>query len=180
MTEKNALPIPTAEKLIDRLADQINIHLTENAALVGIQYGGAMVLNRLLSILDESIDSQNIPSGMLDVAMHRDDYATKGLKTNAKPTNLAFDVQGKDIILIDDVFFTGRTARAAMNELFDYGRPASITLAVLINRGGSELPIMPQIAAYATQIDASHHLQLQQDEAGGLMLKCGDMHSGKQ
>lgn len=172
MTDENALPIPDPEQLIERLSDQVNVELTSDAALVGIQSGGSLILNKLLAHLSEPLASLNIPHGVLDVAMHRDDYATRGLKTKAQPTDIPFDVKGKHIFLIDDVFHTGRTARAAMNELFDFGRPASITLAVLVNRGGSQLPIQPQIAAYATQLDQTHHLQLTQDENESLMLKC--------
>lgn len=175
MTDKNALPLPDAQHLVDRLGKQILPHLTDEVALVGIQSGGALVLKHLLTTLAEPIAAHQIAHGLLDVAMHRDDYATRGIKAKLQPTDMPFDVKNKHIILIDDVFFTGRTARAAMNELFDFGRPASITLAVLVNRGGSELPIQPQIAAYATMIDPSHHLQLHQPENGGLMLECDSM-----
>lgn len=177
MTDENALPIPNPERLIERLADQVNVELNEESAIIAIHAGGTMVLNRLKSILEEAITSQEIPTGILDVGMHRDDYATRGLKRTIQPTDIKFDVKDKHIILIDDVFYTGRTARAAMNEIFDFGRPASITLAVLVNRGGAELPIQPQIAAYATQLDNSHHLQLSQDDQGALMLECGHMQS---
>jgi len=172
MTDENALPIPDPERLIQRLADQVNVELQEDSALIGIHAGGSMVLTRLKELLEESIASLAVPVGVLDVGMHRDDYATRGLKRTVQPTNIPFDVSDKHIILIDDVFYTGRTARAAMNEIFDFGRPASITLAVLVNRGGAELPIQPQIAAYATQLDSTHHLQLSQDDKGALMLEC--------
>lgn len=177
MTDENALPIPDPERLIERLADQVNVEIHEYSALIGIHAGGSMVLKRLQSILAESIAAQQIPVGVLDVGMHRDDYATRGLKRTVQPTDIQFDIKDKHIILIDDVFYTGRTARAAMNEIFDFGRPASITLAVLVNRGGAQLPIQPQIAAYATQLDSTHHLQLSQDDAGALMLECGHMQS---
>ena len=112
----------------------------------------------------------DVPYGMLDAAMYRDDYAKRGLKTEPKPSNIAFDVTNKHIILIDDIFYTGRTTRAAMNELFDYGRPASITLAVLINRGGAELPIAPNIVGAEILLKPNENLQLSQDSKGKLQL----------
>ncbi len=177
MTDENALPIPDPERLIERLADQVNVELHEGSALIGIHAGGSMVLSRLKTLLEEPIATQQVPVGVLDVGMHRDDYATRGLKRTVQPTDIPFDVTDKHIILIDDVFYTGRTARAAMNEIFDFGRPASITLAVLVNRGGAQLPIQPQIASYATTLDNTHHLQLSQDDQGALMLECGHTQS---
>ena len=132
------MQLPNPENLLAEITEKIQAQLQPNTALIGIHSGGVWLMNRIL----ESIN-QDIPYGMLDAALYRDDYAQRGLKTEPKPSNIAFDVQDKRIILIDDIFYTGRTTRAAMNELFDYGRPASITLAVLINRGGAELPITP-------------------------------------
>jgi pyrimidine operon attenuation protein / uracil phosphoribosyltransferase len=102
--------------------------------------------------------------------MYRDDYNQRGLKAETKPANIAFDVTGKHIILIDDIFYTGRTTRAAMNELFDYGRPASVTLAVLINRGGAQLPIAPNIVGTAMALKANQSLQLSMDTKNKLHL----------
>ena len=116
---------------------------------------------RLLPILGKDIEN-----GILDVSFYRDDFNQRGLHNETKPSQIPFDVQDKHILLIDDVFYTGRTIRAAMNELFDYGRPASITLAVLVNRGGRELPIAPQISAFNTEIEASKNLQLLRHQDG--------------
>jgi pyrimidine operon attenuation protein/uracil phosphoribosyltransferase len=110
--------------------------------------------------------------------MYRDDFSQRGLKTEPKPSNINFDVTDKHIILIDDIFYTGRTTRAAMNELFDYGRPASITLAVLINRGGAQLPIMPQIVGATILLEAHERLQLSQDTAGQLHLSLETLNNG--
>lgn len=108
---------------------------------------------------------------------YRDDYAQRGLKIANRPSQIAFDVENKHIILIDDVFYTGRTTRAAMNELFDYGRPASITLIALINRGGRELPITPQLVAADLSLNASQHLQLIQLADGSLALELTPQHN---
>ena len=106
----------------------------------------------------------------MDAALYRDDFAQRGLKNQSQAANIAFDVQGKHIILIDDIFYTGRTTRAAINELFDFGRPASITLAVLINRGGAELPIQPQIVGATIPLTSNQRFQLSQTTQGKLNL----------
>ena len=128
-------------------------------------------MNRILKSL-----KLDIPHGMLDAALYRDDYAQRGLKTEPKPSQIPFDVQDTHIILIDDIFYTGRTTRAAMNELFDYGRPASITLAVLINRGGAELPIQPNIVGAEILLRPDQSLQLSQDTKGKLHLSLENSH----
>jgi pyrimidine operon attenuation protein / uracil phosphoribosyltransferase len=103
--------------------------------LAGIHSGGAWLAERLAR--DLGIEA----FGVVNVALHRDDYAKKGLHSQSSPTSLPFEVDGRRIILVDDVLYTGRTVRAAMNELYDYGRPAAVELAVLAERGGRELPI---------------------------------------
>ncbi len=107
----------------------------DGPALAGIHSGGAWLAERLAR--DLGIER----FGVVNVALHRDDYAKKGLHSQASPTSLPFDVDGRRIVLVDDVLYTGRTVRAAINELYDYGRPAAIELAVLAERGGRELPI---------------------------------------
>lgn len=104
--------------------------------LVGVHTGGVWLAERLRSDLDISD-----PVGLLDISFYRDDFSHSGLKPSVKPSKIPFEVEGADLLLVDDVLNTGRTVRAAMNELFDYGRPARIELAVLIDRGGRELPI---------------------------------------
>jgi pyrimidine operon attenuation protein / uracil phosphoribosyltransferase len=164
---------PNPETLLSQISAEIKIkievHGAENCALVGIHSGGVWLMDRILKSLKIDI-GLDITSGTLDAAMYRDDYNQRGLKAEPKPANIAFDVAGKHIILIDDIFYTGRTTRAAMNELFDYGRPASITLAVLINRGGAELPIAPQIVGAEMSLRANQSLQLSMDTKGKLNL----------
>jgi len=158
--------LPDAETLLGTLAEQIKPLIKPGTALVGIHSGGAWIVERLVSMLDS-----DIPHGMLDSSFYRDDFNKRGLHADTKPSQIPFDVEDSHIILVDDVFYTGRTIRAAMNELFDYGRPASITLAVLVDRGGRELPIAPQIAAYTCNLKEPHNLQLLRHDDGSFYLE---------
>jgi pyrimidine operon attenuation protein/uracil phosphoribosyltransferase len=164
------IKLPNAEELLLTLAHKLEPLLQANTALVGIQSGGVWLMHRLMHLLESSIAAHGVEHGTLDVSFYRDDYAQRGLKPENLPSQIPFAVSDKHIILIDDVFYTGRTTRAAMNELFDYGRPASITLAALINRGGRELPIAPQIVAAELVLDAGQNLQLVQLADGSLDL----------
>lgn len=164
------MQLPNPETLLSDITAKIQAQLnlatnTEHCAFVGIHSGGVWLMQRILNTL-----KLDIPYGTLDAALYRDDYAQRGLKAESKPSNIPFNVQDKHIILIDDIFYTGRTTRAAMNELFDYGRPASITLAVLINRGGAELPISPNIVGAEILLNHNQSLQLSQDTKGKLHL----------
>jgi pyrimidine operon attenuation protein/uracil phosphoribosyltransferase len=164
------MQLPNPEHLLAEITAKIQAQLQPSTALVGIHSGGVWLMNRILDSIKQNVPHGTIPIGTLDAALYRDDYAQRGLKTEPKPSNIAFDVTNKHIILIDDIFYTGRTTRAAMNELFDYGRPASITLAVLINRGGAELPIAPNIVGAEILLKPSQNLQLSQNSKGKLHL----------
>lgn len=153
--------LPDAEQLLAELAAQLKPIINDKTALVGIHSGGVWMMERLLISL-----GSNIEHGRLDVSFYRDDFSQRGLHLDTKPSQIPFEVENRHIILIDDVFYTGRTIRAAMNELFDYGRPASISLAVLVNRGGRELPIAPQFCAHEMQLPANQNLQLMQNDQG--------------
>ena len=133
-----ATELPDAEATLLALAERMRGAVAHDAAFVGIYSGGAWLAERLPALVPG-----NHPVGYIDVSFYRDDYARTGLKPNTKRTELPFDVDGATIVLVDDVLFTGRSVRAAVNELFDFGRPACIELAVLIDRGGRELPIEP-------------------------------------
>ncbi|MDX1914695.1 MAG: bifunctional pyr operon transcriptional regulator/uracil phosphoribosyltransferase PyrR [Methylophilus sp.] len=159
------MKLPDPEILIQEITQQIKPLISPNTALVGIYSGGVWVLERILNTLNT-----DIAYGKLDAAMYRDDYAKRGLKSKNQPSWIPFDVNDKEIILIDDIFYTGRTTRAAMNELFDYGRPASIKLAVLVNRGGAQLPITPQITGADIPLKSHQSFQLSQDTLGKLHL----------
>lgn len=160
------ITLPDAELLFKQLVEKIKPLITSETALVGIHSGGVWILERLLAELEN-----NIKHGSLDVSFYRDDFSQRGLHAEPKPSNIPFKVEGSHIILIDDVFYTGRTIRAAMNELFDYGRPASISLAVLANRGGRELPIMPQINTFDIDLAADKNLQLLRHDDGRFYLQ---------
>jgi pyrimidine operon attenuation protein/uracil phosphoribosyltransferase len=171
--------LPHAEELLKVLAQKLTPLLQENTALVGIHSGGVWLMQRLLVLLQDSIKKYHVEHGTLDVSFYRDDYSQRGLKTENRPSQISFDVENKHIILIDDVFYTGRTTRAAMNELFDYGRPASIALAALVDRGGRELPIAPQVVAAKIALDASLHLRLTQLSDGSLALELNETNSAR-
>ena len=130
--------LPDAEDALATLAERMQGAVAVDAGLVGIYSGGAWLAERLAQMLP---GEHRV--GYIDVSFYRDDYSTKGLRANVATTTLPFDVDGSRIVLVDDVLYTGRSVRAAINELFDYGRPESIELAVLIDRGGRELPIEP-------------------------------------
>lgn len=160
------MTLPDAEELLAKLADGIKPLVTPDTALVGIHSGGVWLMERLLPIL-----GRDLACGSLDVSFYRDDFGSRGLHAETKPSQIPFEVNDRNILLIDDVFYTGRTIRAAMNELFDYGRPASISLAVLVNRGGRELPIAPQVCAAEIPLPPDQNLQLLRDEQGRFTLE---------
>jgi pyrimidine operon attenuation protein/uracil phosphoribosyltransferase len=128
--------IPDAEATLAALAERMRGAAASDAAFVGIYSGGAWLAERLPALVPGTH-----PVGFIDVSFYRDDYSRTGLKSGVKRTALPFDVDGATIVLVDDVLYTGRSVRAAINELFDYGRPARIELAVLVDRGGRELPV---------------------------------------
>jgi len=155
--------LPTPEQLIDQLAERIKPHLHAECALVGIHTGGVWIMDALAERL-----GPDMPRGVLDIAFYRDDFSRIGLHPETKPSHLPFDVEDRRILLIDDVLYTGRTIRAAMNLLFDYGRPATIQLAVLVDRGGRELPICPDFAGVKIELEPDQHISLVNSESEGL------------
>jgi pyrimidine operon attenuation protein/uracil phosphoribosyltransferase len=163
--------LPDAEKLLESLSSQLRPLVAEGAALVGIHSGGAWIALRLQQTLGGDL-------GTLDISFYRDDFSRIGLHPQTKPSNIPFDVEGRHILLIDDVLYTGRTVRAAMNELFDYGRPARITLAVLVDRGERELPIGAQAVGAHMTLAPGQNLELVKDASGTLSLKLHERISG--
>jgi pyrimidine operon attenuation protein/uracil phosphoribosyltransferase len=160
------MPLPDAELLLRELIGQMRPQMSDNSALVGIHTGGAWVAERLHREL--KIKST---LGSLDVSFYRDDYGKIGLHPQLKATAIPFEVSGRDIILVDDVLYTGRTIRAAMNVLFDYGRPERIRLAALVDRGGRQLPIAPQFVGTTLNVTGRQMLVLEKNEQGRLKLK---------
>ncbi len=132
-----------------------NANAYDNPLMIGIKTGGAWVAGRLHDSL-----KLTEPLGELNIAFYRDDFSTIGLHPQVSPSNLPADVNNRHIILVDDVLHTGRTIRAAMNEIFDYGRPASITLVVMIDRCGRELPIQADITGKTITLKQGEHVKL--------------------
>ncbi|MBT9523321.1 MAG: bifunctional pyr operon transcriptional regulator/uracil phosphoribosyltransferase PyrR [Dechloromonas sp.] len=158
--------LPDAEAQCRQLAELIRPQLFRKPALVGIYSGGAWIAERLRELLDLPEDI-----GLIDVSFYRDDFAEKGLHPQCKPTVIPFDVEGRHLILVDDVLYTGRTTRAAINELFDYGRPASIELAVLADRGGRELPVAATYGAWGVELNDNLNLVLAKQDNGRLVWR---------
>ncbi|MGI4860798.1 MAG: bifunctional pyr operon transcriptional regulator/uracil phosphoribosyltransferase PyrR [Janthinobacterium lividum] len=115
----------------------------------------------------EATSGDAVRYGVVNVSLHRDDFASRGLHGQSSPTHLPFDIAGRRILLLDDVVHTGRTIRAAINELYDYGRPASVELGVLVDRGARELPIAARFAATRVALEAAQSLVMTRDAAGG-------------
>jgi pyrimidine operon attenuation protein / uracil phosphoribosyltransferase len=150
-----------AEALYRDLLSGVRQLSAPGSRLVGITSGGAWLAERLHGDLGWPGDA-----GIISSAMHRDDFSKRGLSGAGQQTQLGFDVNDAHIIVLDDVLYTGRTIRAVINELFDYGRPASVKLAVLVDRGGRELPVQADFAAARITLPASQSLDLARDEAG--------------
>lgn len=155
--------LPDPNQLLDSLAGQIRPHLRPGTAMLGIHTGGVWVMDALAERLGGDIER-----GVLDIAFYRDDFSRIGLHPEAKPSSIPFEVEDRHILLVDDVLYTGRTIRAAMNLVFDYGRPASLALAVLVDRGGRELPI--QANYVGVTMDLGRHISLERDDGGRLSL----------
>lgn len=165
------MPKLDAEALCHALAESMRPFVTADTALVGIHTGGVWLAQRLHDALNLTQ-----PLGSIDVSFYRDDYGSKGLHPQPQRSEIPFDVEGAPIIIVDDVLYTGRTTRAALNELFDYGRPARVDLAVLVDRGGRELPIGARFCAHVLDqpLPASQNLQLERGADGALSLRLID------
>jgi pyrimidine operon attenuation protein/uracil phosphoribosyltransferase len=152
-----------AEALLTALRDGVRRLLAErpDASLVGIWSGGAWLAARLQA--DLGLPGE---AGVITSMLHRDDFAERGLASDAGTTRLPFAIEGRHIVLIDDVLYTGRTIRAVVNELYDFGRPASVSLAVLVDRGGRQLPVEPAFAAARVTLPKNQRLSLAKDANG--------------
>jgi len=157
--------LPDAEKLCEQLAAELKPRIGPKSAMVGLYTGGAWLAERLHAML-----GIKAPLGLMDIAFYRDDYAARGLKHDPKRTKIPFEVDGSELLLVDDVLYSGRTVRAAMNELFDYGRPASISLVVLADRGGRQLPISAQYVGAKVEVPHGMRLTLKRAGDGKLAL----------
>jgi pyrimidine operon attenuation protein/uracil phosphoribosyltransferase len=165
--------LPDAEKLCAELVAELKPRVGPNSAMIGLYTGGAWLAERLHKELAIAT-----PLGLMDIAFYRDDYNARGLKHDPKRTRIPFDVSGRELLLVDDVLYTGRTVRAAMNELFDYGRPASIALVVLADRGGRQLPICAQYCGARVEVPAGMRLHLERPAEGRLAFSLEPERAG--
>jgi pyrimidine operon attenuation protein/uracil phosphoribosyltransferase len=157
--------------LQEKLQALIHTQGLDNPVMIGIHSGGAWIAERLHQGL-----ALATPLGLLDISFYRDDFTRIGINPEVKPSNIPINIDDRHLILIDDVLHTGRTIRAAMNELFDYGRPASIHLGVLVNRSGRELPIQADASALHIDLSPGQHIKLQGPEPLELLVIDGHNH----
>ena len=162
MTEHNDIEqvLATMAQELQRLLQARGI---ADPCMIGIHTGGAWVAKRLHALL-----GLNEPLGTLDISFYRDDFSRIGMHPQVKPSHLPFDVEGRDIVLVDDVLYTGRTIRAALNEIFDYGRPGRVQLAALIDRGGRQLLIAADFIGATAQLPLEQSVELTRDAKGHL------------
>jgi pyrimidine operon attenuation protein/uracil phosphoribosyltransferase len=137
------------------MADELRSRLAQKPIMIGIHTGGVWIAQRLHTLL-----GLTDPLGTLDISFYRDDFTHVGVNPTVKTSNLPVNVENRHVILVDDVLHTGRTIRAALNEIFDYGRPASVSLAVLIHRDGRELPIEAQVVGQHLKLKKNQHIKL--------------------
>jgi pyrimidine operon attenuation protein/uracil phosphoribosyltransferase len=156
-------PTPDAEALCAALLEQMRPAVQPNTVMIGVHTGGAWIAEKLHAAL-----GLKTPLGTLDISFYRDDFARVGLNPQVKKSTIPFDVEDAAILLIDDVLYTGRTVRAALNEIFDYGRPQRIDLAVLVDRGGRELPVAARFVGAKVDLRDNQSLNLARDPGGHL------------
>ena len=153
------MSLPNPAELISQMAIRLKAHLEHRGIseprYIGIRTGGVWVAQALL----DELGSQS-PLGTLDVSFYRDDFSQNGLHPQVRPSALPFEIEGQHLVLIDDVLMSGRTIRAAMNELFDYGRPASVTLVCLLDLDAAELPIRPNVVGATLRLAAHERVKL--------------------
>lgn len=148
---------PNVESLVAQIADALRTHTNKqrDPAMIGIRSGGVWIAERLHRLLE--LES---PLGTLNINFYRDDFTRIGLHPQVAPSDLPFEVDDRHIVLVDDVLHTGRTIRAALNEIFDYGRPASVVLAVLVERSGRELPVQPDVVGKRLILAPNEYIKL--------------------
>jgi pyrimidine operon attenuation protein / uracil phosphoribosyltransferase len=167
-TSTTILDARAVSRTLRRMADEI-VELfggTDDLVLVGIQRRGVQLSDRLASLIEER-EGVTIPRGALDITLYRDDLQTVGPRPVVGPTNLPWELDGKRVVIVDDVLYTGRTVRAALDELADFGRPARIALVVLVDRGGRELPIHADIVGKKIEVAPREQVDVQVKELDG-------------
>ncbi|MCL5409014.1 MAG: bifunctional pyr operon transcriptional regulator/uracil phosphoribosyltransferase PyrR [Candidatus Omnitrophica bacterium] len=155
------------QKLLKDIAIKVKNELKEDFIIIGIQRRGRILAERLKNILEKE-GITNIPIGFLDITLYRDDFSKIGHNPIVSGTNILFDIENKRILLIDDVLFTGRTIRAALDELMDFGRPKEVKLLVLIDRDNRELPIQPDFVGLKTVVDKNQMVEVRVKEIDGV------------
>ena len=156
------------DRALKRMADEI-IELnegTDDLIIVGIQRRGVQLADRLVQVIEER-EGVKVPRGALDITLYRDDLQTVGPRPVVGPTHLPWEVDGKRVVIVDDVLYTGRTVRAALDELADFGRPARIQLAVLVDRGGRELPIHADVVGKKLEVALGERVDVMVAELDG-------------
>jgi pyrimidine operon attenuation protein / uracil phosphoribosyltransferase len=151
--------LPNPAELIRQMATDLTAHLNKRSIseprFIGIRTGGVWVAQALLDAL-----KSDSPLGTLDVSFYRDDFSQNGLHPQVRPSELPFEIEGQHLVLIDDVLMSGRTIRAALNELFDYGRPASVTLVSMLDLDAAELPIRPNVTGATLNLSPNERVKL--------------------
>ncbi|MCP1473246.1 pyrimidine operon attenuation protein/uracil phosphoribosyltransferase [Pseudomonas sp. EB276 TE3739] len=164
------MSLPNPADLISQMATRLKAHLAQRdisePRYIGIRTGGIWVAQALLKELNS-----DAPLGTLDVSFYRDDFSRNGLHPQVRPSALPFEIEGQHLVLIDDVLMSGRTIRAAMNELFDYGRPASVTLVCLLDLDAGELPIRPNVVGATLTLAGNQRVKLSGPEPLSLELQ---------
>lgn len=157
----NILDARSMERTLKRMADEI-VELnngTDNLIFVGIQRRGVQLADRIVRVIQER-EGVAVPRGALDITLYRDDLQTVGPRPVVGPTDLPWNLDGKRVVIVDDVLYTGRTVRAALDELADFGRPARIMLAVLVDRGGRELPIHADVIGKTVSVPTGERVEV--------------------
>jgi pyrimidine operon attenuation protein/uracil phosphoribosyltransferase len=166
--------LPSVESLINKLAKAQTpyfSHPDTQPIIVGIETGGAWIAEALHRRI-----APDAELGCLNISFYRDDFTRTGLHPTVKPSSLPTDIDDRTIILVDDVLHSGRTVRAAMNEIFDYGRPKKILLAILIDRGEREIPVQADIVGASMELDSDSHIKLEGPEPMRLVIKTLEKH----
>ena len=163
------MTLPAVESLIDKLSQALTPYFSSpdsQPVIVGIETGGAWIAERLRQKIAPDADL-----GRLNISFYRDDFTRSGLHPTVKPSSLPTDIDDRTIVLVDDVLHSGRTVRAAMNEIFDYGRPKRIVLAILIDRGEREIPIQADVVGATMELDSGSHIKLEGPDPMRLVIK---------
>ena len=170
------MSLPSVESLIEKLTQALTPYFSapeSHPVIVGIETGGAWIAEQLHQRI-----APDTELGRLNISFYRDDFTRKGLHPTVKPSSLPTDIDDKTIILVDDVLQSGRTVRAAMNEIFDYGRPKKILLVILIDRGEREIPVQADVVGATMQLDSGSHIKLEGPGPLNLVIKTLEKHAG--